>query len=103
MDTLTIRNPETRRVGLLKKKPIMTAAVIAAPGRGELVQKDLPELGENEVRVRLEGCGMVDKIGPGVSQVSVGDRVSLLSYRAYAEYDVAPESSVIGLPSQLNG
>lgn len=133
MDTLTIRNPETRRVGLLKKRPVMTAAVIAAPGRVELVQKDLPEPGENEVRVRLEGCGvcgsslapwegrpwfnyplapgelghegwgMVDKIGPGVSQVSVGDRVSLLSYRAYAEYDVAPESSVIGLPSQLNG
>ena len=111
----------------------MTAAVVTAPGKIEFVETALPEPRENEVRVRLEGCGVcgsnlapwegrpwfkyplapgelghegwgiVDKIGSRVSRFSVGDRVALLSYRAYAEYDVAPETNIVHLPSQLNG
>jgi threonine dehydrogenase-like Zn-dependent dehydrogenase len=133
MDTLTIRRPEIRTAAAPKKKSVMTAAVIAAPTKVELVQTALPEPKENELRVRLEGCGVcgsnlapwegrpwfqyplapgelghegwgtVDKIGPRVSQFSVGDRVAMLSYRAYAEYDIAPESNVVRLPSQLDG
>jgi threonine dehydrogenase-like Zn-dependent dehydrogenase len=89
--------------------------------------------GAGEVRVRLEGCGVcasnlpvwegrpwftyplspgapghegwgtVDAVGQGVEDVTVGDRVALLSYHAYAEYDVAPASGVVRLPDTLAG
>lgn len=111
----------------------MEAAVIASPGRVQITNLPLPEPRANEVRVRLQGCGvcgsnlapwdgrpwfkyplapgelghegwgLVDKVGPDVSRVSVGDRVALLSYRAYAEYDFAPETDVVVLPSVLAG
>ena len=38
-----------------------------------------------------EGWGRMDALGPGRSQFKIGDRVAMLSYRAYAEYDIAPE------------
>ena len=89
--------------------------------------------GADEVRVRLEGCGVcasnlpvwegrpwftyplspgapghegwgtVDAVGQGVEDFTVGDRVALLSYHAYAEYDVAPASGVVRLPEALAG
>jgi threonine dehydrogenase-like Zn-dependent dehydrogenase len=132
MDALVIEKAKARPAAPQPKKKTMTAAVVVAPGRVELVQTALPEPREKEVRVRLEGCGVcgsnlapwegrpwfnyplapgelghegwgiVDKIGSKVSAFSVGDRVALLSYRAFAEYDVAPESHVIRLPTQLN-
>lgn len=48
-----------------------------------------------------EGWGMVDAVGDGVADVGVGDRVALLSYNAYAEYDIAPASAVVQLPATL--
>ena len=89
--------------------------------------------GAGEVRVRLEGCGVcgsnlpvwegrpwltypldpgapghegwgwVDAVGEGVEELAVGDRVALLSYNAYAEYDIAPASAVVRLPEGLAG
>jgi len=89
--------------------------------------------GLGEVRVRLEGCGVcgsnlpvwegrpwftyplspgapghegwgaVEAVGEGVDDIVVGDRVALLSYNAYAEYDIAPASAVVRLPDALNG
>lgn len=89
--------------------------------------------GAGEVRVRLEGCGVcgsnlpvwegrpwfeyplapgapghegwgtVDAVGDGVADVAPGDRVALLSYNAYAEYDLAPASAVVRLPAALKG
>ncbi|HEV7135477.1 MAG TPA: zinc-binding dehydrogenase [Steroidobacteraceae bacterium] len=86
-----------------------------------------------EVRVRLEGCGVcgsnlpvwegrpwfnypldpgapghegwgaVDAVGEGVEDLAVGDRVALLSYNAYAEYDIAPAGGVVRLPAGLAG
>lgn len=111
----------------------MRAAVLAAPGQIELQELPLPEPKENEVRVRLEGCGVcgsnlspwegrpwlnypfepgapghegwgrVDAIGSNVTTVSPGNRVALLSYRAFAEFDVAPETSIVKLPAALDG
>src|SRR5438270_2595559 len=105
----------------------MKAAVVAAPSQCTLAETAVPEPGEGEVRVRLEGCGIcgsnlppwegrpwfryplapgelghegwgrVDAAGRGVKSVVEGDRVALLSYRAYAEYDVASESAVVRL------
>jgi NADPH2:quinone reductase len=104
------------------------AAVIRESGSAELVEVPLPEPGEGEVRVRLEGSGVcgsdlpvwagrpwfeypqppgapghegwgtVDAVGPGVDDLSEGDRVAGLVYRAYADYDVARAIDLVPLP-----
>lgn len=89
--------------------------------------------GPGEVRVRLEGCGVcgsnlpvwegrpwftyplspgapghegwgtIDAVGEEVGDIVAGDRVAVLSYNAYAQYDVAPASAVVRLPEALRG
>src|SRR5215204_2607531 len=101
----------------------MEAAVITGPLEARVERVPLPEPGSHEVRVRLEGCGIcgsnlppwegrpwfrypfapgapghegwgiVDAIGSQTTRVKTGDRVALLSYRAFSEYDVAPEDA----------
>jgi threonine dehydrogenase-like Zn-dependent dehydrogenase len=112
---------------------IMSAAVVTAPAQARIDQLPIPEPAAGCVRVRLEGCGVcgsnlapwegrswfqyplapgepghegwgvVDAIDPRVSTVQPGDRVALISYRAFAEYDVAQEQSVVKLPLELKG
>ena len=109
----------------------MRAAVLTGPGRIEVAQVARPEPGPGQVRVRLEGCGVcasnltpwagpdwmqfpttpgdlghegwgvVDAVGPGVTAVREGDRVAALSYKSYAEYDVAEADAVVPLPPAL--
>jgi threonine dehydrogenase-like Zn-dependent dehydrogenase len=92
-----------------------------------------PEPGPGQVRVRIEGCGVcasnltpwagpdwmafptepgglghegwgvVDAIGEGVTEVAVGDRVAALSYKSYAEFDIAQADAVVRLPDSLAG
>lgn len=111
----------------------MQAAVLAAPGRMELRRATLPEPGPGQVRVRLEGCGVcasnltpwsgpewmqfpldagslghegwgvIDAIGAGVEDLQPGDRVAALSYKSYAEYDIADADAVVPLPPALAG
>src|SRR3954464_3615163 len=115
-----------------RRKPTMRAAVVEAPTRVRIDRLPIPDPGQGSVRVRMEGCGVcgsnlpawegrpwfryplapgelghegwgrVDAIGRAVKSVSAGDRVALLSYRAYADYDVAPESTVVRLPGSLD-
>lgn len=117
----------------LKSLRTMRAAVIAAPGTVRVTSVPVPEPGPGEVLVRLEGCGVcgsnlppwegrpwfeyplapgelghegwgrIEKTGPNVSRLKAGDRVAALSYRAYAEYDVAPETAAVKLPPALDG
>ena len=112
---------------------MMQAAVLAAPGKVELASVPLPEPGEGEVRIKLEGCGVcasnlepwaglewlsypgepgglghegwgtVDALGPGVTELESGDRVATLSYRSFAEYDLAKAAMVVKLPPELDG
>ncbi|HEY1583292.1 MAG TPA: zinc-binding dehydrogenase [Chthoniobacterales bacterium] len=111
----------------------MRAAQLVAPGRVELTEVTLPNPAPNEVRVRLEGCGVcasnvppwegrpwfsypmapgalgheswgrIDAVGAEVMAFAPGERVGVLSQNAYAQFDVAPESSVVRLPSKLSG
>jgi threonine dehydrogenase-like Zn-dependent dehydrogenase len=109
----------------------MQAAVIAAPGQVRIEEVAVPEPGPGEVLVQIEGCGVcasnlpvwegrpwfdyplpagqpghegwgwVVGLGKNVEKVSLGERVALLSYNAYAEYDVATEDAVATLPLSL--
>ena len=112
---------------------MMKAAVLAGPGEVRIDHVARPEPGPGQVRVRLEGCGVcasnltpwagpewmqfptepgalghegwgvIDAVGQGVEQLKVGDRVAALSYKSYAEYDLAEADAVVPLPASLAG
>lgn len=109
------------------------AAVVAAPGTIEVTEGKIPEPAKGEVRVRLEGSGVcasnlpvwegrewfdypvppgnpghegwgvVDAVGEGVNSWKEGDRVTGLSFNAYATYDVARAKDLVRLPDFLKG
>lgn len=109
----------------------MTAGVVAEPGRARLERVPTPEPGPEDVLVRIEGCGVcgsnlplwegrqwfrypveagapghegwgvVEVTGESVDELAPGDRVALLSYHAFAEYDVAPAAHCVRLPPAL--
>jgi threonine dehydrogenase-like Zn-dependent dehydrogenase len=109
----------------------MRAAVLTGAGKLMINDVPLPEPGPGQVRVRLEGCGVcasnltpwagpewmqfptepgalghegwgvVDSVGPDVTDLSSGDRIGFLSGKAYAEYDVADVSQSVKLPGAL--
>src|SRR5688500_12809677 len=111
----------------------MQAAIFAAPRQARVDKVKLPEPGDRQVRVRLEGCGVcgsnlppwegrpwfkypfapgapghegwgyVEALGPNCIHASIGDRVGVLSYNAFAEYDIAAEDALVPLPLQLQG
>jgi len=111
----------------------MQAAVIAKPQQIRLEEVSIPEPGPAEVRVRLEGCGVcasnillwegrpwfeypsrpgapgheawgrIDALGRDVTGIAIGDRVALLSYRAFAQYDTAAADAVVRLPESFEG
>ena len=119
--------------GLYAHASTMRAAVLAGPGRVRLDEVARPEPGPGQVRVRLEGCGVcasnlapwagpewmrfptepgalghegwgvVDAVGDGVEGLAVGHRVAALSYKSYAEYDLADAEAVVPLPDALAG
>ncbi|HEX2974285.1 MAG TPA: zinc-binding dehydrogenase [Tepidisphaeraceae bacterium] len=111
----------------------MRAAIIQAPGRVEIRDVSLPQPRPDQVRIRIEGCGVcasnippwegrpwftypmapgvpgheawgwVDAVGTEVSQFRVGQRVAFLSDHAYAQYDIAGEGHIVSLPDALDG
>ena len=110
----------------------MRAAVLEGPQRFSVAEVPLPEPGPGEVLIRLEGCGVcasnvepwegqpwstwpgapggmghegwgrITALGEGVEGMSVGDRVTALTERSYAEYDVARADMVVPLPASLD-
>jgi 2-desacetyl-2-hydroxyethyl bacteriochlorophyllide A dehydrogenase len=114
-------------------KPIqMRSAVIMSPRNIEFQNTAVPQPSENEVLVRIEGCGIcgsdlpvwegrewfnypfqpgapghegygiVEETGSNVSSCKVGDRVAMLSYHAYAEFDIAQADQIVKIPDQLS-
>jgi threonine dehydrogenase-like Zn-dependent dehydrogenase len=111
----------------------MRAFVLDAPRTAALRSVERPEPDAGEVRIRLEGTGVcasslpmwegrewfeypqppgapghegwgvVDAVGAGVTTPRTGERVAALSYRAFAEYDLARADAVVPLPASLAG
>jgi NADPH:quinone reductase len=111
----------------------MRAAVIVSPGKCEIHDVDSPKPKADEVRVKLEGCGVcasnippwegrewfkyplspgqlgheawghIDAVGDNVTAFHEGDRVAMLSDHAYAEFDVTTIDKVVPLPMSLDG
>ena len=109
------------------------AAVISTPRRIDVQRVEFRAPATGEVRVRIEGCGVcasnlelwlgkpwfkypvepgapgheawgrIDAIGEGVTDLTVGERVAMLSSHAFAEYDFAQSSEVVRLPKALDG
>jgi len=50
-----------------------------------------------------EGWGIVEKVGRAVTRPKAGTRVAALSYRAYAELDLAAADQVTRLPAAVDG
>jgi threonine dehydrogenase-like Zn-dependent dehydrogenase len=116
--------------GRLREAGTMRAARIVAPRQVEIDSVPVPLPGPSEVRVRLQGCGVcgsnlapwrgkpwfnypleagapghegwgwVDEPGVDAENFRPGDRVALLSQRAYAEYDIAEANSLVPLPAK---
>jgi threonine dehydrogenase-like Zn-dependent dehydrogenase len=108
-------------------------AVLTAPRNARVEARARPQVGPRQVRVRLDGCGVcgsnlpvwegrpwftypfaggapghegwgwVDGVGDEVTAVRTGDRVAVLSYHAFADYDIAEEENVAPLPPALDG
>ena len=111
----------------------MKAAVLVGPQQVEIQEVAVPSLREGDILVRVEGCGVcgsnlpvwegrpwfsyplppgqpgheawgrIVRLGSAVEGMQVGDRVAMLSYAGYAEYDTAAASAAVLLPANLDG
>lgn len=109
----------------------MRAAVFKGPGEVRVETVEIPEPRAGEVRIRLEGSGVcasnlahwqgmpwsqfpmeagamghegwgvVDAVAPDVTSFRPGDRVTGLSYHAYAEYDLARAEHLVRVPASF--
>ena len=109
------------------------AAILAGPGEVRVGSAPVPEPAPHEVLIRVQGCGVcgsnvpvwtgaaqtsyprapgepgheawgvVTATGRDVEGVEPGQRVVALSYRAFAQYDVADAATGVALPPDLEG
>jgi threonine dehydrogenase-like Zn-dependent dehydrogenase len=109
----------------------MKTAQFINPGCIDIIDADIPSPSEYQVRIKLEGCGVcgsnlpywegrewfkypgqpgnpghegwgvIDAVGKGVRGFEEGERVTMLSYNAFAEYDLADSKAVIKIPDSL--
>jgi threonine dehydrogenase-like Zn-dependent dehydrogenase len=108
-------------------------AVLNGPQSVAVLTQAVTEPGPHQIRVRLEGCGVcgsnlpiwegrpwfdyprpagspghegwgrIDALGAEVDDFRAGDRVAVLSYHAFADYDLADADQAVRLPPELAG
>lgn len=114
-------------------KKMMRAVVMTGAGKLMMTDAPVPEPGPGEVLVRLEGCGVcasnltpwsgpqwmefptepgalghegwgiIESLGDGVTGLEPGERVGMLSAKAFSECDIAKASEVVKLPAGCQG
>jgi len=58
---------------------------------------------ESPTAIGSEAAGVVERVGPGVTEVNVGDRVAYTMVRgSYAEYAVVPASKLVPVPAGVS-
>lgn len=115
------------------EKPEYKSVVLTVPGKTAVKTSELKKPEKDQVRIRLEGSGVcasnlpvwegrewfnypvsagepghegwgvIDAVGSEVSQFKVGDRVTGLTYNAYATHDFAKPEKLVCLPEFLDG
>src|SRR4051794_23147982 len=125
--TASERRPLQRaaeRTATLHAVETMTAAVVEAPGHVAFARVPAPEVGPDDVLVRVEGCGVCASSVPlwegrpwftyplaagapghegwGV-EIETGRRVAFVSYTAFAELEAVPREALVPLPDELEG
>jgi threonine dehydrogenase-like Zn-dependent dehydrogenase len=110
----------------------MRSAQFRKPGCIDIIDIEKPAPSENQVRIKLDGCGVcgsniplwegrewfkypvepgnpghegwgtIDALGKGVNNLKEGDKVTMLSYKAFAEYDIADVNAVVKIPGDIN-
>jgi 2-desacetyl-2-hydroxyethyl bacteriochlorophyllide A dehydrogenase len=109
----------------------MIAAVLTKPQNIELQNVQLPQIKDDVVKIKVQGCGIcasslplwegrewfsypsepgspghegwgiIEAVGDKVADFRPGDRVAFLSFHAYAEYDTANVNALVKLPQNL--
>jgi threonine dehydrogenase-like Zn-dependent dehydrogenase len=112
---------------------VMEALEITAPKTITRKQVSMPEPAADEVRIKMEGCGLcasnlpvwegrewfqypiqagnpghegwgrIDALGKDVQGFRKGERVAAITYNAFAAYDITKASNLIKLPAELDG
>lgn len=110
----------------------MESLEITAPRKVTSRQILLPAPQAGEVRIKMEGCGLcasnlpvwegrdwftypiapgnpghegwgiIDCLGEGVNNFSLGDRVAAITYHAFSEYDTCEASNLVRLPKEMD-
>jgi threonine dehydrogenase-like Zn-dependent dehydrogenase len=105
----------------------MRAAILMNPGRFEIREVALPAAGDQEVRVKVEYCGIcssnlapwkgapwfsypfppgapgheavgvIEECGAFVRGLKIGERVAVISYSGFAEYDIVDAAAAVGI------
>jgi threonine dehydrogenase-like Zn-dependent dehydrogenase len=111
---------------------MIKCAVLSAPKNYEIIDIPVQKTGDNQVCIKLQGCGIcnssipvwegrpwfsypqnngapghegwgiIEYTGKGVNRLAVGDRVTFLSGNAFSQYEVVNESNVIKLPQEFD-
>jgi len=106
----------------------MKASVFTGPCKNEVMDRPIPKIGDNEVLIKVEVCGVcaselecwfngdggktgirghepvgiIEAMGKDVTGFSLGDRVTGLIGSAFAEYAKADVSKIVKVPDRLD-
>lgn len=116
-----------RGLSMKQDQGSMRAAVLVNPGRFEVREVARPEIGDQDVGVQIEYCGicssnmgpwkgapwftypfppgapgheavgLVEEIGPLVKGLKIGERVAVISNGGFAEYNVVNASAAVSI------
>lgn len=127
-----ILSPTLQSIPPIQDEFSYRAAIIEAPKKVSIKHLDLPEPGDDEVRIKVNGCGLcasnipvwegrewfnypipagnpgheawgiVDAVGANATNFTPGEVVTGLTYNAYATHDIAKAENLVVLPDYFD-